>query len=45
MNEKNATATEFLDLIEKVRSKAAAERGIDLEMELQVVGEESAIHE
>lgn len=45
VNEKNATATEFLDLIEKVRSKAAAERGIDLEMELQVVGEESAIHE
>ena len=45
VNEKNATAADFLRLIEKVRTKAATERGIDLEMELQIVGEESAIHE
>ena len=45
VNEKNATAADFLSLIEKVRTKAATERGIDLEMELQIVGEESAIHE
>ncbi len=45
VNEKNATAAEFLDLIEKVRAKAAAERGIDLELELQIVGEELSFHE
>jgi UDP-N-acetylenolpyruvoylglucosamine reductase len=45
VNEKNATAAEFLDLIEKVTAKAAAERGIDLELELQIVGEELSFHE
>ena len=45
VNDKSATAAEFLDLISKVRSCALEKRGIELELELQIIGEEVAIHE
>ncbi len=45
VNDKNATAAEFLDLIAKVRGRALEKRGIELELELQIIGEEVAIHE
>ena len=45
VNDKNATAAEFLDLIAKVRGRALEKRGIELELELQIIGEELAIHE
>jgi UDP-N-acetylenolpyruvoylglucosamine reductase len=34
-----------LDLIAKVRGRALEKRGIELELELQIIGEELAIHE
>jgi UDP-N-acetylenolpyruvoylglucosamine reductase len=39
INEGGATAAEVLELIEKIRSAARAERGIELETEVQIVGE------
>ncbi|MEM0897238.1 MAG: UDP-N-acetylmuramate--L-alanine ligase [Verrucomicrobiota bacterium] len=42
VNSGKATADEVLTLIEEIRSKAKAERGIDLETEVQIIGEEVA---
>ncbi len=39
VNDGTATAADILKLIEVVRERAHAERGIDLELEVQVVGE------
>jgi UDP-N-acetylenolpyruvoylglucosamine reductase len=40
VNDGNATATEVLALIAKIQETARAQRGIDLETEVQIVGEE-----
>jgi UDP-N-acetylenolpyruvoylglucosamine reductase len=39
VNEGNATAQDVLDLIELIRNRARAERGIDLETEVEIIGE------
>jgi len=39
INDGTATATEVLRLIDLIRSRVRAERGIDLELEVQVIGE------
>jgi UDP-N-acetylenolpyruvoylglucosamine reductase len=39
VNEGNATARDVLELIELLRSRARAERGVELETEVQIVGE------
>jgi UDP-N-acetylenolpyruvoylglucosamine reductase len=39
INEGNATARDVLELIEVIRQKARTERGIDLETEVEIVGE------
>ena len=36
MNENHATATDMLTLIEQIRSRAQATRGVDLELEIKV---------
>jgi UDP-N-acetylenolpyruvoylglucosamine reductase len=45
VNDHNATAADVLALIEQVKAKALAERGIVLETEVQIVGEEKGLHE
>ncbi len=45
VNDHNATAADVLALIEQVKGKALAERGIVLETEVQIVGEEKGLHE
>jgi UDP-N-acetylmuramate--L-alanine ligase/UDP-N-acetylenolpyruvoylglucosamine reductase len=40
VNEGGASATDVLALIGQIQSRAAAERGIDLETEVQIVGED-----
>lgn len=45
VNEKSATAEDMLGLISLVRAKALQERGIELETEVQIVGNEKGIHE
>jgi UDP-N-acetylmuramate--alanine ligase len=39
VNNGGATAAEMLELIEKIKSVARTQRGIDLETEVQIVGE------
>jgi UDP-N-acetylmuramate--alanine ligase len=39
VNDGGATAAEMLELIEKIKSEARAKRGIELETEVQIVGE------
>jgi len=39
VNEGSATAGDVLDLIELIRSRARAERGIELETEVEIIGE------
>jgi UDP-N-acetylmuramate--alanine ligase len=39
VNDGGATAAEMLELIEKIKATARAERGIELETEVQIVGE------
>lgn len=39
VNDGTATARDFLELIELIRARARAERGIELETEVQIVGE------
>ena len=39
VNDGGATATEMLELIEKIKSTAKAKRGMELETEVQIVGE------
>lgn len=40
VNDGDATAAEMLELIGRIQAKARAERGIELETEVQIVGEE-----
>ena len=42
VNEGNARARDVLDLIERIRGRARQERGIELETEVQIVGEDIA---
>ncbi len=39
VNDGDATATEVLELIDKIKSVARKERGIELETEVEIVGE------
>ena len=39
VNEGNATAQDVLELIEFVKSTARAKRGIELETEVEIIGE------
>ncbi|PYJ11102.1 MAG: UDP-N-acetylenolpyruvoylglucosamine reductase [Verrucomicrobia bacterium] len=41
INEGGATAAEVLELIEKIKQVALTERGVELETEVQIVGEEA----
>jgi UDP-N-acetylmuramate--alanine ligase len=41
VNDGGATAAEMLELIEKIKGAARAKRGIELETEVQIVGEDS----
>ena len=41
VNDGGATATEMLELIERVKTAARAQRGIELETEVQIVGEDT----
>ena len=45
VNDEKATAADVLNLIEKVKQAAQRERGIALETEVQIVGEEKGIHD
>jgi UDP-N-acetylenolpyruvoylglucosamine reductase len=45
VNAGGATAADVLELIGRVRERARADRGIELETEVQIVGEERSIHE
>ncbi len=45
VNDEKATAADVLALIERVKAAAQKERGIALETEVQIVGEEKGIHE
>jgi len=40
VNEKNATAADVLQLIEFIREKVKAERGVELETEVEILGED-----
>ena len=40
VNDGGATATEVLSLIGKIRERARAERGIELETEVSIIGED-----
>ena len=41
VNEGGATASDVLELIDRIKQTARKERGIELETEVQIVGEES----
>jgi UDP-N-acetylenolpyruvoylglucosamine reductase len=41
VNEGGATASEILELIEQIKATARKERGIELETEVQIVGEDA----
>jgi len=45
VNDGGATAADVLAMIEKVKEVALRERGIKLETEVQIVGEEKGIHD
>ena len=40
VNEGGATASDVLELIDRIKQTAKAKRGIELETEVQIVGEE-----
>jgi UDP-N-acetylenolpyruvoylglucosamine reductase len=44
VNERDATAGEMLELIARVQERALSERGIRLETEVQIVGEEKVAY-
>ncbi|HKS31073.1 MAG TPA: hypothetical protein VJR28_01605, partial [Chthoniobacterales bacterium] len=41
VNDGGATASEMLELIEKIQATAREKRGVELQTEVQIVGEES----
>jgi UDP-N-acetylenolpyruvoylglucosamine reductase len=45
VNDNDATATDILALMAEIKEKARHARGIELETEVQVVGEEKGLHE
>ena len=45
VNDGNATAADVLALIDKVKETALAARGIRLETEVQIIGEEKGLHD
>ena len=45
VNDGGATAADVLALIEQIKTKARSERGIELETEVQIVGETKGLHE
>jgi UDP-N-acetylmuramate dehydrogenase len=45
VNAGGATAADVLALIDKIKETALRERGIKLETEVQIVGEEKGIHD
>ncbi|MHA3773515.1 UDP-N-acetylmuramate--L-alanine ligase [Verrucomicrobiota bacterium sgz303538] len=45
VNDGGATATDVLNLIEKVKETARRERGIELQCEVQIVGEEKGLYD
>ena len=45
VNDHRASANDVLQLIEQIRAVARRERGLELETEVQIVGEEKGIHE
>lgn len=45
VNDGQATARDVLDLIAKIRDRARSERGIELETEVEIVGEDVPVHE
>ena len=44
VNDHGATAAEVLKLIDIIKSKAKSERGLDLQTEVQIIGEEIGVH-
>ena len=44
VNDNGATAADVLALIGIIKAKAKAERGIELHTEVQIIGEETAVH-
>jgi UDP-N-acetylmuramate--L-alanine ligase/UDP-N-acetylenolpyruvoylglucosamine reductase len=45
VNDGGATATEILALMERIRDKARAERGVELETEVRIIGEDPELKE
>ncbi len=45
VNDGGATASEVIELIEKIKAAALKERGIHLDTEVQIVGETAGLHE
>jgi UDP-N-acetylenolpyruvoylglucosamine reductase len=45
VNDEKGTAADVLALIERIKAEALAKRGIQLETEVQIVGEERGLHE
>ena len=45
VNERQASAEEFLALIAHVQEVAMRERGVELHTEVQIVGEQKSLHE
>lgn len=45
VNDGGASASDVLELIEKIKAAARKERGIELETEVQIVGEKTGLHE
>ena len=43
MNDGGATSTDVLELIDQIKKEAKAKRGIDLETEVQIVGESDPV--
>ena len=44
VNDNGATAADVLELIEQIKRKAKAERGLELHTEVQIVGEDKGVH-
>lgn len=44
INEENASAQNILDLIELIRERARTERGLELETEVEIIGDSVSIH-
>src|SRR5438067_7940886 len=44
VNDGGASASEVLELIEKIKAVARYQRGVELETEVQIVGEDAPLH-